>query len=293
MEQVVLIVFLGLAGATLGSFAGAQVWRLRARQLAAEKQAGEKVDQKEFKRLKPLLEKRVKDDRSRCLSCGHKLRWYDLAPVISWLSLRGRCRYCRASIGWWEILLEVGLGSLFVLSYIFWPGSLANPLELVKFVAWLIALVAMAVNFVYDARWLLLVPILNWLLIGLGLLYATISALQSADPVGVALSTIGAVLLLGGLYWLLWLVSRGRWVGEGDMYIGAGLALFLGGWQLGFVALFAANLIGTVLIAPGLFSGKIGKGSQVPFGPLLIAGGVLTWFVGDAVVRWYQSLLFF
>lgn len=283
----------GFLGIVLGSFAGAQVWRLRARQLAYDKKAGEKVDPKEFKRLKPLLGKKAKDDRSRCLSCGHALRWYDLLPIVSWISLRGKCRYCKKPIGWSEILLEIGLGSLFVLSFVFWPGSLAEPLEIAKLIVWLVALVALAINFVYDARWMLLVPALNWLLIGCGIVFGIITVLQSPDVMSATWSLLGAVLILGGLYATLWVVSRGRWVGDGDMYIGTGLALFLGDWKLAFVALFMANVIGTLVVAPGLLSGKLARGSQVPFGPLLIAGGIFTWFIGETVVNWYQSLLFF
>ena len=70
-------VIAGFLGAILGSFVGAQVWRLRARQLTEDKKAGEKVDQKELKRLSPLI-KKVSKDRSRCLSCGHELSFFFL-----------------------------------------------------------------------------------------------------------------------------------------------------------------------------------------------------------------------
>ena len=93
-----ILVIVAALGAVMGSFIGAQVWRVRARQLVEDKQAGEPVDTLELRRLKPLLMP-LKDDRSRCLSCGHELRWYDLLPVVSWLVTRGRCRYCRAPIG--------------------------------------------------------------------------------------------------------------------------------------------------------------------------------------------------
>ncbi|OYX39813.1 hypothetical protein B7Z00_00100 [Candidatus Saccharibacteria bacterium 32-50-10] len=290
MDQFIVIA-LGLLGAALGSFAGAQVWRLRARQLESDRNGGEDIDEKEFKRLKPLLGKTVRQDRSRCLSCGHQLAWYDLLPIVSWIALGGKCRYCGRPIGKTEFLVELSLGLLFTLSFVLWPGNLAEPLELAKLVLWLSALVALAINFIYDARWLLLVPSLNWLLIILGALYSGITAYQSADPVATMLSIAGAVIILGGLYGLLWLISRGRWIGEGDIYLGAGLALFLADWQLAFVVLFAANLIGTFMITPLLLSGKMERGAQIPFGPLLIVGAVLSWFAGNYIVEWYQSLL--
>lgn len=281
-----------MVGASLGSFAGAQVWRNRARQLDEEKKAGEKVKKKEFEKLSPLLGKKVKDDRSVCLSCGHQLAWYDMLPVVSWLGLGGRCRYCKKFIGWTEFLLEVALGGLFVTSWFFWTGDLNNPLEVVKLALWLVALVALAVNFVYDFRWSLLLTHYNWILIGSGVFFGIITILQSADWTAALVSLVLAVLILGGLYALLWWISGGRWVGEGDMYLGAGLGLFLASWPVAFVALFAANLVGVAIILPAMITGKIKRGSHVPLGPLLILGGVLAWFFGNFVVDWYMSLVF-
>ena len=83
-------------------------------------------------------------------------------------------------------------------------------------------------------------------------------------------------------------------MGDGDIYLGAGIALFLGDWRLAFVSLFVANLIGTLYVLPALFSRKLGRGSQVPFGPFLIIGGIVTWvssLVFDFGTFW-QFLLF-
>ena len=121
--MISMTVGIGLLGAVLGSFAGAQVWRLRAWQLKQDKAAGEKIDTTEWKKLKPLIGKKLKKDRSQCLSCHHDLAWKDLIPVVSWLRFGGKCRYCKAKIGYTEILLELGLGALFALSVWFWPES--------------------------------------------------------------------------------------------------------------------------------------------------------------------------
>ena len=76
------------------------------------------------------------------------------------------------------------------------------------------------------------------------------------------------------------------------MYLGAGLALFLGDWRIAFVALFLANLIGTILALPKMLSGKLDRGTHVPFGPLLITGSLIAWFVGPLIVSWYQNIVF-
>lgn len=294
MNEIILTIGLGILGAALGSFAGAQVWRLRARQLVFDKQAGQDVDAKEYKRLKRLTGKKLKDDRSECLSCQHTLAWYDLVPIVSWVSLVGRCRYCKKFIGWSEILLEVVMAGLFAISFLLWPGSLTDPLEVVKLVVWLTALVTLAINFIYDAKWSLLVSSLNWLFILCGAIYAVVTLYQAPDMTAAVWSLVGALAILSGLYAALWLFSRGKWVGDGDIYLGAGIALFLGDWRLAFVSLFVANLIGTLYVLPALFSRKLGRGSQVPFGPFLIIGGIVTWvssLVFDFGTFW-QFLLF-
>lgn len=287
-----IIGLFGVLGAILGSFAGAQVWRLRAKQLIYDKKNGEEVDSGELKRLKPLAKRGFKNDRSQCLKCKHELAWYDLLPVVSWLALGGKCRYCRAPIGMTEILLEVVMALVFAASLACWPGDLSQLIEIAKLIIWMAALVVLAINFVYDMKWSLLVGGLNWALIGLGLVYACLSMFQSTNVAESLLSLGGSLLILGGLYAFLWLLSRGRWVGDGDIYLGAGLALFLGSWPLAFVALFAANALGTIIVLPMMATGHLSRGSHMPFGPLLIAGFLLAWFIGDFIINWYLELMF-
>lgn len=292
MSLFFIYVGAALVGAAMGSFAVAQVWRLRAHQLVMDDKMDRPVDRSELKRLRPLTTESARTDRSRCLSCGATLKWYDLIPIISWLSLGGKCRYCGKSIGWTEFIAEVAVAALFVLSVAFWPEPLNDIFEIGKLLLWLIAIVTLTINFIYDAKWSLLVSGLNWLLIVCGLVFSGISLIQHPDTMMAVWSLVGAVFILGGLYAILWLVSRGRWVGEGDIYLGTGLALFLMEWPLAFIALFLANLIGTLAVLPQLMSGKLGRQSQIPFGPLLIAGAILTWFIGPFVADWYQSLVF-
>jgi len=144
IRSMIKFVLVGFLGAILGSFAGAQIWRLRARQLMEDKKAGEKVNQKELKKLSPLI-KKISKDRSRCLSCGHELKWCDLIPVVSWVAGLGRCRYCKAFIGWTEILLELVMAGLFVASVAFWPGSLTDIWQVALLVLWLASLVLLAI----------------------------------------------------------------------------------------------------------------------------------------------------
>lgn len=288
--DIAIYIAAGLFGAVMGSFAGAQVWRLRAWQLREDKAAGEKVDPAEWKRLKGLVSKKLKSDRSRCLSCQHELAWYDLVPLVSWLWCRGRCRYCRSWIGWAELLLEIGLAALFVLSLWLWPEPLVG-LGWLHVAVWLTGLVLLAILFVYDARWSILPDVINLPFIALGAIFATSHIMIASDPLAVMSSLAGAILILSGLYLFLYLVSKGSWIGFGDVKLGLGLALFLMEWKLAFLALFVANLLGTLLVLPGMLRGTLDRQAKIPFGPLLIVGFVIVWFIGPDIIRAYFSLL--
>lgn len=279
--NIYVTILLFVIGAVLGSFAGASVWRIRARQLEFDKNQGSEYCKNEYKRLKKLLSYKLTNDRSRCLSCNHELAPKDLIPVYSWLSLKGKCRYCNKNIGHFEFIIELSLAIVFALSYIFWPFSLTSELDIFRFVVWLVICLILAIMFAYDAKWFLLPDsLLNGLII-IGLfwsLYQFSSANYSADAL---YSIIGSVAILSGLYLFIYLISRGRWIGFGDVKLGLGLALLLADWKLAFMALFAANLIGTIMVLPGILSGKMKRMQHIPFGPLLIAGFVLVFMFGN------------
>ncbi|MEP7205019.1 MAG: prepilin peptidase [Candidatus Saccharibacteria bacterium] len=287
MEKDVIYLALSLIGLCFGSFAGASVWRLRARQLADDKANRMDYDKAEQRRLQKLTTGGLMNDRSRCLHCSYTLRWYDLIPLISWLCLGGKCRHCRTPIGRLEPLIELGVAVFFVGSFAFWPYPLGSSIEIARFVIWLAAGVCLAILFAYDAKWFLLPDKLNFTVIGLGLISASLVVLQSPDAVGALLSVAGSVMILSGLYYVLYLISRGEWVGFGDIKLGLGLALLLADWRLAFVALFAANLIGCLIVIPAMALGKLKRNSRVPFGPLLILGFVVAQLAGSFLIETY------
>jgi leader peptidase (prepilin peptidase)/N-methyltransferase len=292
MNEVVAYVTLILFGSALGSYAAATVWRIRARQLASDKAAGEKYDKREYKRLKKIIVK-PSQDRSQCLHCSYKLKWYDMIPVVSWLTLRGKCRNCRTFIGWFEFLMEVGMAAFFVLSYAFWPGGVETQLDIAHFVLWLLAGVVMAMLLAYDAKWFLLPDKLNLTLAIIGLGIVGVTAVQTGDIAGTLLNALGSIAVLSGIYAVLHFASKGKWVGFGDVKLGVGLALLLGEWQLALMALFLANLIGCLVVIPLLVAKKIERNAHVPFGPMLIAGTVAAWFAGWHILGWYLSSIGF
>lgn len=292
MVTVIIYISLVLVGLILGSFSGATVWRLRARQLRDDKKYHEKVDPKEYEQLKGLLEPKLLSDHSRCLHCGYRLKWYDLIPLVSWLSLGGKCRQCKKPIGYFEPLIELGVALFFVLSYAFWPYGLASTLEITQFVLWLVTGVGLAILFAYDLKWSLLPNKVTFIVIGLGLASAVISIIGSNDLYGALASAIWSVLILGGIYAVIYMISRGRWIGFGDVKLGIGLGLLLADWQLAFMALFFANFIGCLIVLPMMALHKLKPTSRVPFGPLLITGMIIAMLFGQYVLTWYLGLTF-
>lgn len=278
MNMLILVV-LGVMGALFGSFACAQVWRLRARQLVQDKKDGEHVDGDEYRRLKGLIRPSL-SDRSECLACHHQLAWYDLVPVVSWISLGGKCRYCHVPIGITEILAEIGLGAAFVVSGIFWPHHLMSLADVVVFGLWLVALVVVAILFIYDAKWSLLPFSVNVLFIGVAAVFLVASSMQYGVDFT---SLVGALVLLSGLYLLF---SLFNWVGMGDGILGVGLAFLVGRWELAFLVLFLANLLGCIMLIPLLLTKRLHRQLRIPFGPFLIVATIMAVLWGDQLIEW-------
>lgn len=291
MVTIGLVIVLAFFGAVFGSFAGAQVWRLRQKQLEYDKRHGEPYDKKEYARLKKLKAKSLQSDRSQCLHCGYALRWYDLIPIVSWLWLKGKCRSCHKNIGWFELSMEVGLALYFVALFLLWPLGLSTPLEITHFALWLVAGVLFAVLVAYDAKWYLLPDRYTIALAVVGLAVATMTVIGSTDHLQAALGVVWSVLAIAGLYGLLYIISSGRWVGLGDVKLGVGLGLMLADWRLALVAVFLANLIGTLIVMPLLATKRVSRSSHIPFGPMLIAGTVLSCLFGAMILGWYLGNL--
>ncbi len=286
---------MALVGVVMGSFAGAQVWRLRAHQVAYDKKHKEPYDKHEYAKLKPLMAQyRHKPDRSQCLSCGHTLGFLDLIPLFSWAAQGGRCRYCGARIGAFEPAMELGVAIVFVASYLFWPFGLVNAAHIALFVTWLVIMVVLAILAAYDIKWQLLPDSMNITLIALSVVFIGLRALALPGTVDV-ISALGAVAILAGLYAAIYVLSKGAWIGLGDVKLGVGLGLILGDWRLGFLALFLANLIGTFVALPGVLLSRLSGGSRIAFGPFLIAGTLLSLWWGAPFISWLfsKSLLLF
>jgi prepilin signal peptidase PulO-like enzyme (type II secretory pathway) len=265
-----------LLGLCFGSFVNALVWRLHEQ---AKLATSKKKRTKEYQALS------LAHGRSMCVYCHHELAAKDLVPVFSWLALRGKCRYCRKPIAWQYPLVELLTTVLFVASYLAWPLRLQGA-EWAMFALWLALLVGFMALIVYDLRWMLLPNRLVFPLFAPAALSVLLrSGINSSfQPI---LSAFLGVLVGGGIFYLIFQVSAGKWIGGGDVKLGFLLGLILGSGQKAFLLLFVASLLGTLCILPLLATKRIGRTSRIPFGPFLVAGAVVVELWGQRLLDWY------
>ena len=253
-----LSVLLFMLGAMFGSFACCQVWRIH---------NGDK------------------SKRSHCLSCKYQLKWYDNIPIISWLTLRGKCRKCHKKIGIAEFLAEVVTAVVFVLSFLWWPERkmliAGDGVEIAKFVLYLISVVIFVILFIYDAKWKELPTALMIALIGIAMVFLGCNiwqVLQNGKSVN-WLSIGGSLMILPLLYYLMYKLSKESWVGGGDWILCISLALMLGNFWLGIFCLFLSNFLGCVIMVPLMAKQKKKRNYKIPFGPFLIVGLLIVFFL--------------
>lgn len=265
-----------ILGLCFGSFVNALVWRLYEQGLPAKQRAAN------------LKELSITKGRSMCPNCKHTLAAKDLIPVFSWLQLRGRCRYCKRPIGWQYPAVEVATAVLFVLSYVFWPYAFDGQ-GIFLLVCWLVAIVGLMALLVYDARWMLLPNKIVFPLIGLGVVQTTVNAVFFDGGIRSVIDALAAVVVAGGIFYILFQLSRGKWIGGGDVKLGYAIGLFLGSPMLAFLMLFTASLLGISASLPSLITKRMSVGSRIPFGPFLIVATMIVMLFGTAVIEWYKN----
>ncbi len=262
--------------------------------------------------------------RSYCLSCKKTLRWYDLFPILSYLTLKGKCRYCHKKIPSDVFAIEIISGILFAILYWSFIYSQTSLVLLLSQNMWLVlfdilfktfVVTVLLIVFLTDFQSGFIFDRLTYPSIAISLGYILFLALfkilffHQADSLhpSLFLSTIfwnvntksawfsvilnvATGIISGGGFLLLLILTRGKGMGGGDVK----LAFFLG-FALGFpktiVALFLSFLLGSV-VSIGLILLKRKKISQtIPFGPFLALGAYLAIVFGSALLSFYLKLL--
>jgi len=226
--------------------------------------------------------------RSMCMSCSHTLRWYELVPIFSYLTQLGRCRKCSSKISVQYILVETFTALVFTLVAIkFMPALVFSQPIFVFLVSFFMLILALLIIIaVYDMRHKIIPDQVVYFFILLSLISIFVN-FTNVGPLFIKTS-IGAFLagpLLALPFFVLWLVSKGRWMGFGDIKLILGI-----GWLLGpllgitaiLIAVWSGALIGILMLI--ISHKKLTRKTEIPFAPFLIFGTMFVFFTGLNII---------
>lgn len=272
---LLILLFLGLC---LGSFVNALVWRLHEQD---EVKSSKKPDKNYLNKLS------IQKGRSMCTHCKHELATKDLIPVLSWLYLKGKCRYCHSPIVDSPIV-ELLTAVLFLVSYAWWPYSLQG-IGLYYFVFWLVFLVAFVALAVYDLKWYLLPDKIVFPLIGLAAFQVAGAIIFYDAGFQSIITAFWGVVFSSGIFYAIFKISKEQWIGGGDVKLGLVIGMLIGGPLMSLLMLFLASSIGSLIGIPMLMTGK--RQIRLPFGPLLLTSTVVVTLFGASIISWYKNTL--
>lgn len=211
---------------------------------------------------------------SHCMTCGRKLKWYDMVPVFSWLVLGGKCRNCKSKISVQYPIIEGVNGILYVMI------CAVNGLE------W------SSVIYCFMASALLVLSIIDWrtyeIPFGINVFLFVLGIAMTILDRGNLVEHLIGMICVSGLLGILYLLTGGRAIGGGDIKLMFACGLILG-WKLILLAFFLGCIIGSVVHIIRMSVKKAGR--MLAMGPYLSAGISLAALWGNAWINWYLSLL--
>ena len=268
---MIIIIFF-ILGLIIGSFLNVVVYRLR-------------------------VAESITHGRSMCPHCKATIKWYDNIPLLSFILLHFRCRYCHEKISWQYPLVEFFTGVLFALvgSAYFNAADLATWSTAAHY---LVIVSFLAVIFVYDALYMEIPEIILWPAVGWAAAFNLFLDWAEPEKFG-SLGLLGMHTYSGTLaalaafmfFFLMVAVSREKWMGMGDAYLAILLGLVLG-WPEILLALFLAFGIGALYGVILIILKKKNMKSQIPFAPFLILGTFVAMFFYAEITSWYFNLFY-
>lgn len=271
-----MIVIFFLVGLIVGSFLGAVNYRLKTAEDIVWK-------------------------RSHCPKCKKLIRWYDNIPLLSFVILWGKCRECEERISWEYPAIELMTGVLFAgVAWKFlgnWGFSSEKILErgdMAEMSFWLFTVSYLVLIFFHDYDYLLIPDAAVYPAIVVTLVYQYWKYLQG--PLGIAtfknpfVSSLFAALVASLFFFLLIWISRGKWIGGGDVKLGF-LAGAIVGWPKILFVLFFAYMIGAIISLILIALREKTWKSQIAFGPFMVAGILIVMFFSEQLQFWANRYL--
>lgn len=222
--------------------------------------------------------------RSHCDNCNKKLAWHDLLPIISYLLLAGKCRYCRGAISIFYPVIEKLTGILFVIVIFSLIGRdyylLTDPHYLLTASYYLFITSSLMTIFLTDFKYGIIPFKIVFPAVIVTFIWYLFFPAENSTLLNAILSALGVFIF----FFLLFIITKGRGLGFGDV-----VYVFLMGLLLGFpkivLGLYISFLSGAVIsLILVLAQRKKIKGGTIPFGPFLVGGTLISMLWGNAII---------
>ncbi len=251
--------------------------------------------------------RRKNTGRSFCPKCKRQLAWHDLIPVVSWIILLGKCRYCKKQISTQYPLVELLTGTLFVAfglksgfiakfndlllgNYGSFEGEIVT--EFSKFFCLALIIFCFVTLALHDYKTKYILSALVYLAIVASgvLLLLNYHDVWSFWPIFKYLYPyLIPAIIASAIFYLIYALSKGKWMGAGDIEIAFLIGIFLG-WPNTSVAFYIAFVSGAIVGTVLLITQRAKLKSEVPFGPFLIAGTLTAYLFGAQIISIYDRI---
>lgn len=219
-----------------------------------------------------LRVKNFLNNRSVCMSCNNTLSWKELVPVFSYLFLRGKCKYCKSKISVSLFLIELFSGLIFILlPYVINVYTSNFYLGVGIFVLFIIIYIFAMFTAIYDIKHKI-INLESLIVLFILSIISQISLQYFDDNIGISYLNLLSPVFTSFIFAFLYLISRGRWMGLGDIFLyfifGAILPL-----PMAISGVFYSVWIGAVFsLVMYTFNHKYHLKSEIPFAPFIILG---------------------
>lgn len=234
-----------------------------------------------------------KTQRSRCDHCRKPIAWYDNIPLLSFIALRGCCRWCKKPIAISHFAMELLTGALFV--WWFWAGNaffqlVGAPYSILQPAFWLLVGLLTVVIIIADTKYMIIPDWSVAMLAVITLSYRLILVYAGVMQTGDFVNMIAAALVVTLLFWLIWATTGGKGLGFGDVKLVPVLTMIVG-WPQIVVALMMAVVSGAVVGSFLLIFKKAKRMQPIAFGPFLLFGTYFSLLWGARIWHWYWTVL--
>lgn len=224
--------------------------------------------------------------RSRCDHCRKTLRWYELIPLLSFILQKGRCRRCHKKLSVQYPVVELATGLGFVIIFFFhWPDWSNWSDWIISSFSYTLIFSSLIVIFVADLKY----QIIPDSMVVMGIVGVGMRLIGQIGSIGQIGATLFPALGATGFFFMLFVITRGRGIGFGDVKLGFLMGLLLGYPKI-IVALYIAFLTGAIVGVILVITKKKSLKSAVPFGPFLIMGTVSAMVWGERIMSIWSKL---